>query len=296
MARRCTPLLALLLILIAPLSLRADDNATKARADALRGCLGTYGSPPRRADKHVDIPLLLEQLKDLGANSYNWLVWSENTDWDDLQTFLPKAREQGLKVWVTLVPPSESPPKTKKYSEPFRTDYDKWAVEIAKLSAQQPNLVAWSIDDFAYNVSVFTPDHTRQMLAAAHEINPKLAFIPVVYWGQLKPKLSDYRGLFDGVLYPYRHDSVKQNLTEMGTVKPEVAKVRQLLGEDIVVIVDVYQTKHSRAGSSTPQYVRDVIAEARAVSDGIMIYTHPNPKTESEKYQAVRDRFHESAK
>lgn len=296
MSRRWTPLLALLLCSIAALSIRAGDPAANARTDVLRGCLGTYGSPPRRADKHVDIPLLLEQLKDLGANTYNWLVWSEATDWDDLQAFLPKARERGLKVWVTLVPPSESPPKTKRYSEPFRTDYDKWAVEIAKLSVAQPNLVAWSIDDFAYNASAFTPEHSRQMIAAAHEVNPKLAFIPVVYWGQLKPKLADYRGLFDGVLYPYRHDSVKMNLTEMGTVKPEVAKVRQLLGDDLVVIVDVYQTKHSRAGSSTPQYVRDVIDEARPVSDGVMIYTHPNPKTESEKYQAVRDRFHEGGK
>ena len=79
-------------------------------------------------------------------------------------------------------------------------------------------------------------------------------------------------------------------------MKPEVAKVRQFLGEDLVVIVDVYQTKHSRAGSSTPQYVGDVITEARPVCEGIMIYTHPNPKTESEKYQVIRERFHEGEK
>ena len=31
-------------------------------------------------------------------------------------------------------PPSESPPHTRQYSEPFQLDYQRWAAEIARLS------------------------------------------------------------------------------------------------------------------------------------------------------------------
>ncbi|MDB5295054.1 MAG: hypothetical protein JWO31_1037, partial [Phycisphaerales bacterium] len=273
-----------------------DPAASRARAAAVRGCAGTYASPPRRPDNRVDAPALLAQLKDLRADTYNFLVWRAATDWDDLRAFLPEAVKQDVKVWVTLVPPSESPPRTSAYSEPYRLDYDRWAVEIAKLGVAHPNLVAWSIDDFALNQPTFTPDATRRMLAAARAINPRLAFVPVVYWrfvkpGPAAPPLAAYRGLFDAVLYPYRNDSVKQNLTDTGTVKPEVDRLRELLGPDLTVIVDVYQTKHSRAGSSTPAYVRAVMAEARRAADGVMVYTHPNPTTEPDKYAAVRDGF-----
>src|SRR3954463_12551880 len=106
-----------------------------------RHCAGTYSGAPRLPDGHVDIPLLLKQLGELHADTYNWLIWTGPHDWDDLQTFLPAAREQGIRVWVSLVPPSESPPKAKNYSEPFRLDYDRWAAEIARLSVAHPNLV-----------------------------------------------------------------------------------------------------------------------------------------------------------
>ena len=32
-----------------------------------------------------------------------------------------------MEVWVYLAPPSESPPHTTLYSEPFRCDYRRWA-------------------------------------------------------------------------------------------------------------------------------------------------------------------------
>ena len=123
----------------------------------LRGARGTYAGQPRQASGRVDQARLLAELDELGVNSYNWLVWQRETDWEDLREFLPAARARGWRVWVTLVPPSESPPKTKAYSEPFRLDYLRWAEEIARLSLVEPALVAWSIDDFAHNLKVFTP-------------------------------------------------------------------------------------------------------------------------------------------
>jgi hypothetical protein len=273
-------------------------QAQSEPAHALSGfrhCAGTYAGAPRRADKHVDATLLLEQLKDLHADSYNWVVWGHDTDWDDLKAFLPLAREQGLRVWVTLVPPSESPPKTKWYAEPYRLDYDRWAVEIAKLSVEQPNLVAWSIDDFTHNLAFFTPKKTAAMLKAARAINPKLAFVPCCYFtAAAKPAFAkEYGPLLDGVLFPYRNESRTANLTDADAVTTEVARLRELLGPKVAIIVEVYSTAHSRLGPSTPEYVRRVMTEALKSADGVMVYCTPDPKRAPEKFAVVKDVFAE---
>jgi hypothetical protein len=286
-----TVLLALcgaLLLAAAPLGHAADPD----RAAALRGCLATYNAPPRTADKRVDTTRLLAELADLGANTYNWLVWHQATDWEDLQRFLPQARARQLRVWVTLVPPSESPPKQKNYSEPFRLDYERWAQEIARLSVTEPALVAWSIDDFAHNLKVYTPEKLRAMLAAARAINPRLAFVPCLYFRQLSPAFAArYGDLIDGILFPYRNESVKANLTDPGQVASEVAQTRALFRPGLPVIIDVYATRHSSLGDSTPEYVAAVLAAGRATADGVMVYCHQNPQTQPAKYAATRRAF-----
>jgi hypothetical protein len=286
-----TVLLALcgaLLLAAAPFGHAADPD----RAAALRGCLATYNAPPRTADKRVDTTRLLAELADLGANTYNWLVWHQPTDWEDLQRFLPRARTQNLRVWVTLVPPSESPPKQKSYSEPHRLDYERWAQEIARLSLAEPNLVAWSIDDFAHNLAVYTPAKLRAMLDGARRLNPRLAFVPCVYFKQITPAFATrYGDLLDGVLFPYRNESVKANLTDPGQVAAEVARARQLFPPGLPVIIDVYATRHRSLGDSTPEYVAAVLAAGRTAADGVMVYCHQNPKTQAAKYAAIRRAF-----
>lgn len=262
------------------------------RTAGLRGCLATYNAPPRTADHRVDTARLLAELGELGANTYNWLIWHQPTDWEDLQAFLPQARARGLRVWVTLVPPSESPPKQKWYSEPFRLDYERWAQEIARLSVAEPALIAWSIDDFAHNLTTFTPEKLRAMLAAARAINPRLAFAPCLYFRQITPAFaSRYGDLIDGILFPYRNESVKANLTDPGQVAAEVTRVRALFRPGLPVIVDIYATRHSSLGDSTPDYVATALAAGRASADGIMVYCHQNPKSQPAKYAAVRRAF-----
>jgi len=268
------------------------STAVLDRSSALRGCLATYDSIPRRADKRADLPRLLRELADLGANTYNFLLWQQPTDWDDLRLFLPLARAQDLRVWVTLVPPSESPPKQSRYSEPFRLDYVRWAREIAQLSLVEPALVAWSIDDFAHNLDVFTPPQLRDMLGAARAINPRLAFVPCLYFRQITEGFAaSYGDLPDGVLFPYRNESVKANLTDAGQVAAEVARVRRLLRPGLPVIVDVYATRHSILGDSTPEYVSAVLAAGRTCADGVMVYCHQDPVSQAAKYAATREAF-----
>jgi len=123
----------------------------------------------RGKDRRVDVGRLVRELVGLRVNTYSWLVHDRDTDWQDFKLFLPLARAQGIKVWLTLVPPTESPPNNKMFSEPFRLDYECWAVEIAKLSVTEPSLIAWSIDDFTQNVQFFTPEKLRGIVKGARD-------------------------------------------------------------------------------------------------------------------------------
>jgi hypothetical protein len=156
----------------------------------------------------VDGDALLSRLKELHVTTYYWLVWHARTDWDDLKLFLPKAAQANLEVWVYLVPPSESPPKEGDlYSEPFRLDYGRWAEEIARLSLQHTNLTAWVIDDFYANHEFFTPAAVRDMQKRAKGINPRLAFLPLMYFGEIRRAfVQDYREVIDGVVVAYPQD------------------------------------------------------------------------------------------
>ena len=173
-----------------------------------------YDSEPRRADGHVDGEALLARLKELHVTTYYWLVWHARTDWDDLKLFLPKAAEANIEVWVYLVPPSESAPREGDlYPEPFRLDYGRWAEEIARLSLQHTNLTAWVIDDFYANHEFFTPAAVRDMQKRAKGINPRLAFLPLMYFGEIRRAfVQDYRDAIDGVVvaYPQDRDEIDQ--------------------------------------------------------------------------------------
>src|SRR5208282_2601502 len=120
-----------------------------------------YDSEPRRADGHVDRDALLARLKELHVTTYYWLVWHAATDWDDLKLFLPKAAQANLQVWVYLVPPTESAP-------------------------QDTNLTGWVIDDFYANHAFFTPAAVRDFQGRAKGINPRLVFLPLMYYGEIR--------------------------------------------------------------------------------------------------------------
>jgi len=170
--------------------------------------LADYDSELRLPDGRVDIDALVARLKELGVTTYYWLIWHAPTDWDDLKLFLPKAAQAGIDVWVYLVPPSESPPKYgSQYSEPFRLDYRRWGEEIAKLSLQHANLTAWVIDDFYANRAFFTPAHLREMQTRSKGINPRLAFLPLMYFNEITARFAeDYREVIDGVVVAYLQD------------------------------------------------------------------------------------------
>ena len=255
-----------LLSLLAPLAgcVTSRTAAKQARAERARAVIGTratYCNAPRAADKRVDVDRLIAQLVELHANTYSFCIHSHSTDWDDLKLILPRAREKGIRIWGSLVPPSESPPRTRMFAEPFRLDYERWAVEFAKLSLQETNLVAWSIDDFTHNLAkTYTPAYVKKMLDAAHQINPKLAFVPCCYFPTIKPAfVTNYCSLIDGILFPYRHESAKANLKDASLVEAEVKQIKELVGPSFPIVLDIYATAHSSLGATTPEYVEQAM-------------------------------------
>ena len=266
----------------------------RTQASPLRGSIGTYDNTPRLPNGRMDIPKLISELIDLRANTYNFLISHTTNDWDDLKLFLPRAREENIAVWVTLLPPSESPPRGKRYSEPFRLDFDRWAEALAKLSLTETNLVAWSIDDFFHNEKFFSPEMVKQFTDIGRKINPRLLSVPCWYFRQIKPETAaKYQGLFDGLLFPYRAESQAQmNLTNATLVEFEVQKIRRIMGTNFPVILDVYATAHSRLGGSTVEYVQEVVKRGLRCCDGVLIYRHQDPVAHAAKYQVIRTEFH----
>jgi hypothetical protein len=271
----------------------AEQNARIERVKAIFGTRATYCRAPRKADTRVDVDRLIAELTEIHANTYSFCIHNYSTDWDDLKLILPRAREKGICIWASLVPPSESPPRTKMYAEPFRLDYVRWAEEFAKLSLQETNLVAWSIDDFTHNLAkTYTPAYVKQMMDVSHRINPKLAFVPCCYYPTIKPAFTtNYCQLIDGILFPYRHESAGANLKDPGLVETEVKQIKALVGPGFPVVLDIYATAHSRLGATTPEYVEQAMIAGHRAADGVMIYCHQDPQKEPEKYQIIKKQF-----
>jgi hypothetical protein len=269
-----------------------EVSAAVLRAQVIKGTRATYCRAPRKTDGRVDIERLVAELVDIHANTYSFCIHGYATDWDDLKLILPAARAKGIRVWGSLVPPSESPPRTKLYPEPFRLDYERWAVEFARLSLQETNLVAWSIDDFTHNLGCYTTNYLKRMMEAARQINPRLAFVPCSYLPKITPQfVADYCPLIDGILFPYRHESAGANLKDASLVAPELKQIKTMVGSDFPVVLDIYATAHSRLGATTPEYVEQAMVAGRDAADGVMIYCHQDPTKEPEKYGIIKRRF-----
>jgi hypothetical protein len=272
----------------------AGDTSRTERAKVLMGTRATYCNAPRKADGRVDVDKLIEELVEVGANTYSFCIHAQATDWDDFKLLLPRAREKGIRVWGSIVPPSESPPRTKSYAEPFRLDYNRWAIEFANLSLRETNLVAWSIDDFTHNLKVYTAAYVTNMLASQRKINPRLAFVPCCYIPAITPQfVTNYCSQIDGILFPYRHESAGANLKDATLVESELNKIKEAVGPWVPVILDIYASPHSKLGATTPDYVEQSMIAGRRAANGVMIYRHQDPKANADKFEIIKRLFNQ---
>jgi hypothetical protein len=183
--------------------------ALPCSAVARKPILADFAGEIRRPDGHIDIDANLAALKSMSANTYFYLIWHSPFDWDDLPAFADAAAREGIDVWVYIVPWSETPlvKKSWGFSEPFRTDYIRWAQEIARLSLDHKNVVGYVIDDFYTNSTQpdrFTVPYVRRMVDEGRRINPRIKFYPLVYFGQPWADFMERFGaLIDGVVAAY---------------------------------------------------------------------------------------------
>lgn len=256
----------------------AEKQRHETLAPLLIGTLGDYDSEPRTPEGRVDIPRLLEQITTAHMTAYDWLIWHAPTDWEDLQVFLPLARECGVKVWVTVCPPSEQG-NGMPFSEPFRLDFIRWAEEIGKLAREHSNLVAWVIDDFRCGVNdqLFTPQYIALMAQVLRSQSPTVALLPTLYWSHIGDPLwlAEYGPSIDGIVFPYA------DLESTAELPTQLQACRQWLGPHKFLIVNVYASGSSgpaETGPRTAEYLRQALTLSREHADGIRLYCLPKDK------------------
>lgn len=238
---------------------------------------------------HIDTPRMIARLKQLHVNNVNYLIWNSPSDWDDLRKeFLPAAQSAGLSVWVYLAPPGETA-KGAKGSDPFRTDYPKWASELASLSLKYPALQAWCMDDFTWAMKTFTPAYVAKLRGITQSINPQLRFIPVVHFTAVTSKwVAEYGALIDGVMCPYI-DLPWDDTQRTSSLDEQIESVRKQFDKPIYVLI--YAGRHLASPlEPSPRYVADVIERSLKAMDegrlgGIISYGTPldehTPPTQS---------------
>jgi hypothetical protein len=250
---------------------REDQSRGKLLRPLLTGLLGDYDSEPRTSEGRMDLPRLFTQIEAAHMNMYDFLIWHADTDWEDFQLFVAEAKRRGLKVWVTLAPPSEPPP-----SAPFGLDYLRWADEIGKLAARYDNLVGVVIDDFCSggNERWLGPATVSQFAATLRSYNPKVAFLPTVYWGTVGNLefLRQYGHALDGIVFPYA------DLVSTARLPEQLAACRKWLGPNKLLFINGYAAGSSgdaEPGPRTPEYMRSMLETSREMCDGIRLYCLP---------------------
>jgi hypothetical protein len=283
----------------------ADESSLRSPAHLPRGgftgpevpvmpfMLGDYClNGVRTPEGRTDVAKLIATLQDMHVSDYMHLVWRDRSyphAWEDFQAMAPEFQKAGIRLWLYLTPPSETPPT------PFGKDYVRWATECAKLAKQYPIIQGLTLDDFNGNVKTFTADYCREMMNAAHKRAPKLSLLVICYYGYADPFLVPHvrAGAIDGIIWPYFHPH--KNHTNTTNLFPQAAKYRSWLDEQtqaggllrsMPLIVMVYGSKIAKAPEPcTPAYVQECLQEGlRAVragyADGVMTYCLPKDRPE----------------
>ncbi len=252
-----------------------------------RGIISAYAGMIYKKDGTPDIEAILNHIKELGVNCYTYLIYRySDKELSMLPEFCEKAKEEGIEVWVYLVPPSEAPinrgkPINELRYPSFDMDYLKWAEEIAKISLQYSNLTLWMIDDFDGNLSFFTLDYTKQIYEKSKSINPNLLFGVCVYHESLGKFTSrGYLKYTDALLWGYQHSS---GLYPDCGLYPNTLpfEINDYLKTGKIAIPCIYFTPHSSwpKGRPTEEYLKKAIEISFEQAGICWVFTTPRKGT-----------------
>lgn len=240
-----------------------------------------YDNEPRLENGHIDVPALISSIKAHNANTYNYLIWHSEHDWEDLLGFLEEAQKEGIDVWITISPPQE------RLSEPFGIDYEQWAEEIALLSLKYPCIKAWSIDNIMYLQGKDAVAYLESFTGIAKDINPSIKFIPVVYIYDLQSEnFNKFAEHFDGIQFYYKNFPNKEGFGGYQEAESQIAYAGSVFSKKI--IFGIYASPWQPQYPTTSGYVKELIKIAKKKSDGVMIYAM---QPEGEKLDAIREGF-----
>ena len=239
----------------------------------------------------------MKAIKARGFNTWDQqaggYIWGD-AEFASLERSLHAAADAGLKVWATLSPPSGKE-QIARWPLDRRREYYFMCVErFAQLAAKYPNFVAFTCDDFDYNLKFFSPEMLAEMARRWRAICPRLAFLPLLYYSHITPELFETRGeAIDGIVFHYRANSYPpaliptydpKNFDMYGDVmRYELKRVRQIAG-DHPVICGIYIWYYKGGwGVMTPDgknpdeahIVRDAVQKLRIAqeyADGVRVY------------------------
>jgi hypothetical protein len=230
---------------------------------------GVYGGPPRTQNGSLDMDRLFLKVSASGAYTCNILLTDTQRGLAELDVLLPEAQKRGIKIWVTILPPSELSPEMRM--DMRYVDYVGTAKKIAGLSVRYENLEAWSIDNVAVDSDFFTASYLSAITAGAKEVNPELLFIPVVYYANVaSPGFSERAAFFSGVQFYYTHFPAGES-DESATILPQLEELRQKFKGKVVL--GIYASPWSKDYPTSPSYVEQLLKLAKQHTDGAMIYT-----------------------
>lgn len=237
-----------------------------------------YAAPARTADGRIDVARTLDELVRRGSRTYSYLIYPKAgyrsaDDWATLPQFLAAARARGVKVMVTLTPPTSTSsvlrPCTADRLLPYQGNYDRWMIEIGRLARAHPNLVAVGMDDFGYSTKarknppcpVFGNDiierWNRLLLSYARR---EVRVIPTLYVKDLvggHALLPAFRDDVHDVVWPY------WNLGN-GLMKVQYAAIKKAYPE-LRVHIMVY-ARPVKQFVTTPEIFAQELTTARALN------------------------------
>ena len=130
----------------------------------------------------------------------------------------------------------------------------------------------------------FTTERVKGLRKIIDKINPELAFIPTLYYPQLvEAKIVDsFRPFLDGALFPYRYESSgRKELRTSTAVVDEMEEVQRIWGKQFPIYLDFYASPHSTAGSTTVQYIEDVLDYSKQTTAAGVVHFSPQRGHES---------------